>query len=223
MEDEHVRWSFSASGEEFERFRDNPQFATLLTLARVVNGLQFCFHAMLEPGSGDEPAHLRQRMNPLLFSAGVLHEGFAVAQTLGKHFRERESYRTGFRKLLADPVTQKLRSTVMQTMRNDIAFHFNPDVAATVLKTLKLDKYVFVMGVGPQEGQTYFQLADEVVFNHLVDAHNPGADERQILREMFSDFSYVTSGFIKAAQVLIPDVLIEMGWEGNIEAAQENN
>lgn len=217
MEDQNVRWSFSASGEEFERFREDPHFATFLTLARVVNALQFCFYAMLEP------AHLRQRMNALLFSAGILHEGFAVAQTLGKHFRERDSYQDGFRKLLADPVTQKLRSTVLQTMRNDIAFHFNPDVATTVLKTLRLDKYVFIAGVGPQEGQTYFQLADVVVFNHLVDTHKSGADETQILREMFSDFSYVISGFIKAAQVLIPDVLIEMGWEGKIEAAQENN
>jgi hypothetical protein len=217
MGNQNVRWSFSASAEEFDRYREDPQFATLLTLARVVNALQFCFHAMLEPGDGDEPAHLRQRMNGLLFSAGILHEGFAVAQTLGKHFRDRESYRDGFRKLLANPVTQKLRSTVLQTMRNEIVFHFNPDVAPTVLKTLKLDKYVFIAGVGPQEGQTYFQLADEIVFNHLVDTHRSGEDETQVLREMFSDFSYVISGFIKAAQALVPDVLIQMGWQGEIE------
>jgi hypothetical protein len=220
MEEQNARWSFTASAEEFERFRADPQFATLLTLARVVNALQFCFHALLEPGGGDEPAHLRQRMNALLFSAGILHEGFAVAQTLGKHFRGRDSYQNGFRKLLADPVTQRLRSTVLQTMRNDIAFHFNPDVAAAVLKGLNLDKYVFVTGVGPREGRMYYQLADEIVFNHLIGEGRSQEEEAQALKQLLIDFTYVISGFVNAASTLIPDVLVDMGWKGDFEPTQ---
>lgn len=59
MSDEDVRWEVYVEREDFERFREDPEIAALLNLARVVNMLNFCHHALLVLPKDDSPASSR--------------------------------------------------------------------------------------------------------------------------------------------------------------------
>lgn len=168
MASENIRWEVYVEREDFERFREDPEIAALLNLARVVNMLNFCHHALLELPKGDSPASSRAMTNGLFLSAGLLYEGLHVAQTMGKYFRGRESYQQGFAKLMGDERMKRFRSSGLERLRNEAAFHFNDASALAMLKKLNLPEYKFATGVGPQSGNIYYNLADEVIHNHLI-------------------------------------------------------
>lgn len=154
--------------EDFERFREDPEIAALLNPARVVNMLNFCHHALIEFPKGDSPASSRAMTNGLFLSAGLLYEGLHVAQTMGQYFRGRNSYREGFAKLMGDERMKSFRSSGLKRLRNEAAFHFNDAIAPAMLKKLNLPEYKFLTGEGPQSGNIYYNLANEVMHNHLI-------------------------------------------------------
>jgi len=123
-----------ASKEDFDKLRSDKKFANLLNLARAVNAVYFCFNSLLDYSGDETPAGQRQHINGFLFAAGVLHEGFRVAERLEKHFGDPASYRDGFGKLLAEPKTQDLRQKILKRMRNKLVFHYDEDVAKKTLK-----------------------------------------------------------------------------------------
>lgn len=198
--------------EDFERFREDPEIAALLNLARVVNMLNFCHHALLELPKGDSPASSRAMTNGLFLSAGLLYEGLHVAQTMGKYFRGRESYRQGFAKLMGDERMKRFRSSALERLRNEAAFHFNDAIAPTMLKKLNLPEYKFATGVGPQSGNIYYNLADEVIHNHLIGDKASAEEEEAEYRLLLGELAYVITPFVAAAHSLIEEVLLEKGW-----------
>jgi hypothetical protein len=206
--------------EDFEKLRTDPKFITLLNLSRIVNALQFCFQTLLDYKDNETPVGSRQRLNSFLFTTGVLYEGLKVANTLGKHFRDRDSFRDGFGKLLNDKETKKLQGSVLETMRNRIAFHFDEDVAAEALKNLDFPSYLFATSLGSNRGSIYYNLADEAAINFLLGEPTSQEEERQLLEEMFKSIIYVLRLFVDAAEMLTGDILGDMNWmvrKGKIE------
>lgn len=199
------------SKEEFDKLRDDPKFARLLNLARTVNAVYFCFNSLLDYSGDETPAGQRQNINGFLFAAGVLHEGFCVADRLEEHFGDRDSYRTGFGTLLADPKIQQLRKTILKQMRDKFVFHYDKDVAEKTLKSLDLQEYVFASGTGGKRKGTYYNLADEIVINYLL--HDVSPDEKDgALREALKSIGEALSAFVDCADTLINDVLPESTW-----------
>lgn len=212
MSDEDVRWEVYVEREEFERFREDEEIAALLNLARVVNMLNFCHHALLELPKGDSPTSSRAMTNGLFLSAGLLYEGLHVAQTMGKYFRGRESYQQGFAKLMGDERMKTFRSSGLARLRNEAAFHFNDEIAPAMLKKLNLPEYKFLTGEGPQSGNIYYNLADEVMHNHLIGDMASAEEEEAEYRRLLGELAYVITPFVEAARALIEEVLLEKGW-----------
>lgn len=201
------------SKEEFDKLRSDHRLAKVLNLARVVNALYFCYHALTDSSSDGTPAGLRQLINSFLFSAGVLYEGLIVADTLEKYFGERDSYRNGFGKLLNDGETEQLRTTILKRMRDKFVFHYDEDVARKALKTLNIPSYLFATGLGDKRRGLYYNLADEVAINFLLGDPPSKEEEDRISREALESIAKISVEFIDSADVLISDVLAGMNWK----------
>lgn len=201
-----------ASPEKFDRLRSDPKFAKLLNLARAVNAIYFCLRVLMDHGGDMTPAGQRQYINAFLFSAGALHEAFAVADSLEKHFGDRDSYRNGFATFLNDPKTKELRCTILRRMRNKLVFHYDEDVARKGLQTLELDSYIFASAVGDKRSGTYYNLADEIVINHLL-GDGDVADEDERLGAAAKDIAEALSRFAHCADELMAGILSDDIWE----------
>jgi hypothetical protein len=212
MENDSDYREIYASKEDFDALRNDNQFANLLNLARAVNAVYFCFKSLLDYSGDETPAGQRQHINGFLFAAGVLHESFSVAARLEKHFGERASYRNGFGTLLADPKTQELRQTILKRIRNKLVFHYDEDVAKQTLKTLDLKQYVFATGTGGKRKGTYYNLADEIVLNYLLN-DVPPEDQYTVFKEALVNIGQALSAFIDCADALIDDVIPEHTWK----------
>jgi hypothetical protein len=208
------KWEIYIPKEDFEKLRSDSRFIALLPLARVVNALKFCFQTMVEHSASDTPSGTRQHINSFLFGCGVLYEGLKIANTLGKHFGEREAFREGFGKLLKSKETKKLNDSVLNPMRNKLVFHFDEDVAPSVLKNLELEQYAFATADGAKSGEVYYNLADEVAINFIIGEPGSHEEEVRIFREALQSVSIVITEYVKSADILIADVLKDMNWRG---------
>jgi hypothetical protein len=198
--------------EKFNALRSDRKFAKLLNLARAVNAIYFCFKVLLDHGGDMTPVGQRQHINAFLFSAGALYEGFAVADTLEKHFGDQDAYRDGFAKLLKDPKTKELRSTILRRMRNKLIFHYDEDVARKTLPKLELKSYIFASGTGDKRKGTYYNLADEIVLNYLLNDCESPDDEARQFRDALQDIANALSRFIECSDALIANVLSQGAW-----------
>ncbi len=213
MSDEADYREIYTSKEAFEALRSDPKFAKLLNLARAVNAIYFCFNSLLDYSGDETPPGQRQHINAFLFSVGALHEGFRVADTLEKHFGDRDSYRNGFGKLLADPKIQMLRSTILKRMRNKLVFHYDEDLAKQMLRSLDLEEYVFATGTGGNRKGTYYNLADEIVINDLLRDCQTQEEEDRTFRAALSTIGDTLAAFVECADTLIGDVLPDGTWK----------
>jgi len=102
-------WEIVCPKGKFEALRSYERFWAILTLSRIVNALSFCHVSGTEGGCGDTPSVRRQRSNAFLFASSVLYEGLEVAETLGRHFRDLNSFRNGFAILMAERETDQVR------------------------------------------------------------------------------------------------------------------
>jgi hypothetical protein len=211
MTDELEYQEIRTTKEEFDKLRSDRKFAKLLNLARAVNAIYFCFNSLLDYGGDETPAGQRQHINAFLFSTGALHEGFCVADTLEKHFGDRDSYRNGFGRLLADPNTQELRRSILKRMRDKFVFHYDEDVAKQTLKTLDLNQYIFATGTGGKRKGTYYNLADEIVINYLLKDVSPDEQDRAF-RQALETIGGTLSAFVDCADALMGDYLPESTW-----------
>jgi hypothetical protein len=211
MNQKPENWEVVFTKEQIENLRSDPRFAGVLTLARAVNAIMFCNQALLEGADKNEPSDLRQRMNALLLSAGILFESLDVAEKTAKELGNHPSYKKGLKKLLENSKTLRLRSKALLRLRNQIAFHFDPKVASKTLKELDLPAYQFATGVGSSRGTMYFQLADEVAINYLIGIIDPTGDELKTLGDLLTEIGELMTGYINAAETFIAHVIIDMG------------
>jgi hypothetical protein len=212
MADQYALKEIYLSKEEFNKLLSDSRLTPLLVLARVVNTLLFCSHVLLGASEDDSPTGRRQHINSFLFACGVLYEGLKVANTLGKHFKDRDSFRDGFGQLLKDQETKKLQGTVLDTLRNKIAFHFDEDVVSTTVKNLGFPTYIFASGIGSRTGDIYYNLADESALNFILGEPMTEEEEMRIFGEALESVAKVLTAYVDSANKLIADVLLEMKW-----------
>ncbi|MFQ5485824.1 MAG: hypothetical protein ACE5DO_10910, partial [Desulfobacterales bacterium] len=62
--------------------------------------------------------------------------GFLLVEKLGKYYRNLDSFKNGFGKLLRDAQVQSLRKSILKRARNKFVFHFDKDVAEKALQNI---------------------------------------------------------------------------------------
>lgn len=68
---EETDWHITCDPNTFERCRNNPKFAYIVTLARAVNALNFVNSVMVTSHGKDDPAAQRDRINAYLFGSAI--------------------------------------------------------------------------------------------------------------------------------------------------------
>jgi hypothetical protein len=113
---------------------------------------------------------------------------------------------------MGDERMKSFRSSGLRRLRNEAAFHFNDAIAPAMLKKLNLPEYKFMTGEGSQSGNIYYNLADEVIHNHLIGDMASAEEEEVEYRRLLGELAYVIKPFVEAAHSLIEEVLLEKGW-----------
>ena len=205
-------WEIVCSKDKFD-----DRFLALLTLARFVNALRFCQQAGTDAQDKDAPSGSRQRINSFWFCGSVLYEGFRVAESLRKYYRDLNSFKNGFAILLKDEDISALRETLLKRMRNKFVFHFDRDVAGEALNNFKLPTYTFAVSRGRAPEEMYFNLADEAVNNYLLQpkAEESDHDLQVRLENLMGQIKNIIGRFVRATEDLMAEALAGMGW--NVE------
>ena len=211
-------WDITCSKETFNSLRSDERFLNLLALARLVNALRFCQQPVIDAGNSDKPSATRQRLNSFLFASSVLYEGFLLVEKLGQYFKDSDSFKKGFAILLRDKKIKDLRASELTRMRNKFVFHFDRDVSLEALKDFDLPTYRFATGFGKASGEIYYGLADEVVMNYLLESKTEDTDStlNLRLRSLMVDITDLMGKFGEAAEILIADSLLTLGWSAKI-------
>lgn len=217
-------WRIVCDPETLDELRDDARFHVLLSLARVCNTLRFCQLVISEIPAADSPATARQRLNAFLFMAAALYEGVKVARMLRRHFRDESAFVGGLGALLKERDTKDLWSQALSKLRNKIVFHFDVDVPPAALERLDLPSYSFAAGLDRRAGHVYYDLADAVAMNYLLDQLADGRPESEVTRDLLRRTVEVATRFVTAADQLFSAVLPAMGFrlEGSIDVPSES-
>lgn len=211
-------WDISCTKDIFDTLRTDEKFLDLLTLARLLNALRFCQQSVIDVRNSDRPSASRQRVNSFLFASSVLFEGFKLAGKLGEYFRDFESYRNGFEVLLKDRKIKNLRAKELKKIRNKVVFHFERGVLTEVLKDFDPQNYRFVSSFGRTSGELHYGLADVAVMKYLFQ-QQPGETEEALNKRflaLLEDITELMGKFTEAAELLIAEALVPMGWTKEI-------
>ena len=210
---EYEFWKVNLTKNQFDDFQKNDEFLALLTLARVVNSMRFCQFGYLKASEEKTAAGLRDKMASFLFICSILWEGLAIAETIGKYFREYGTYKSGLQKLIKDRNDNKALNAFLDKMRNQVAFHFDFNALKDQLTDIGLDEFTFVCGKGKPAGESYYKLADDA-FLHMLgkkeDGTNITIDELEALIEEASAF---TNRYTDSANELMAEVCASWGCE----------
>jgi hypothetical protein len=207
-------WDITCSKEEFEKIKSDERFLGLLTLARFVNALRFCQKAVLDIKDDSLPSSARTRINSFLFASSILYEGFLLVERLVKHYNDLDSFKNGFGSLLRNKSVQELKDSILKRARNKFVFHFDNDVAKESLERFDLPNINFASGYGKYTGEMYFGLADEIAINFLLRPKENESDEslKERFSEILKDTANIMGNFSQSADLLIADVLKNMGF-----------
>lgn len=201
-----------ASAKDWPALRNAPQFVEIMRLARIVNSLGLAYHPFVSDLEDNSPGTRRDRFAAFTYSAALMHEGLRTAEGLAKHFRHLKEYRDGFQKIFADRSVQELRSTLLGPIRNKIVFHFDLEAIATGLDRFPDEEnLIATLSNPPQQGEIYFDAADDASLGFLFGDADTKEDYNQRLSEFIEENSALFKRFMRASHSLIPVALAELG------------
>lgn len=213
MEYKNGYWEIWCPKEKYKELQHDLRFPALLTLSRIINSLRFCQIALLQVKDGGTPSNSRQVTYSFLFASGILYEGLKVAYNFGKYFSGMKSFKEYFTPLLKDKKTKYLYKNILNRFRNKIVFHFDEDVVPSMLENMDFPEYKFVIGNSEKMGDTYYVLSDEIAMNYILSEFNKGENEKEFLGTLIQETTNTAIAFINAAEKLIAEALLDMGWE----------
>ena len=204
-------WKLSCSSTLFNSLKQDDKFKSILNLARICNSLVFCNTCILKFKNKYNPSGYRQVINSFLFASAVLYEGFIVADNLGKYFNTHKAFRKGFAILLKNKKLKQFRQNILCKMRDKFVFHFDESVVAESLKKYTSPSYTFMVGRGSKNSEIYYILADEISLNYILKDISSSSQKKELEKILKTTVDLIVK-FTDAANQLICEVLLEMGW-----------
>lgn len=188
---------FRIRRHRFPELRNNPDFLALIKVGRAVNavtsGLQFISDYMDDVS----PVGRRQYHRAVFITGGFLYEGLELITSLQLKYQT-EPF---FEKLngLLDVKYAKHRK-ILQEIRHSVAFHFDSHDKSTkaALDNLKLPRYDLMSGTSERIMDFYFDLADTVDLNYLIDKFKGSRPEPEVVMEIFNAITDLMTLFSSA-------------------------
>lgn len=202
-------WAVSLGGNQLKALRGDKGFHRLVALMRLTNQIRFVNMAALLSDMSDAPVDRRQMNQSFFFSCALLFEGWALAQRLGQHYRNRASFQNGFAKLLRDPDAQAFIPKSLKALRNHAMFHPGEEEIGRCLAEVVNESEVVTSGVREWAGYTYYNLADNLMFPTLVGPCQSAAEFETKLKKALKSAGDLMTRYLRAADLLIADVVME--------------
>jgi hypothetical protein len=207
-----MTWAWVCSNLRFSEFRNDPKFISLARLARVVNSLRFCQGAAYSARDNSMPEGRRQRSSAFLFTCVVLYEGFKVVRESGQYLGNYKAYRDKIIPLSRNTDVRSFINSIVKTTRNRVSFHFDAGVIADSIPDIELPEYRFVSGFGDRAGDTFYELADDIVVHSIVKHWKRSGDHVSKLNAFVTVLAEIMVLFVDAADTLIIEALDDLGW-----------
>jgi hypothetical protein len=167
----------------FESVRADPEFAFLMTLARVVNALKFGVEVHPTAEDARTPVVERRLVGALLYLGGIVHEILELHKASMKAWGHLPGYQVVFGVL--DEVRADTEMTKwLHAMRNRAAFHFDMDIAQRALPKLPPEPFTFLTATGRRTMDANYELADIVTFMSIFKTY----PETRLLGQRLSRF-----------------------------------
>jgi hypothetical protein len=194
----------------FREIRNDPDFLALVKVGRAVNavtsGVQFISDYMEDYS----PVGRRQYYRAFFTTSGFLYEGLELVTSIRLKYLS-EPFFNKLNVLIGDEY--KKHRKVLKEIRHSIAFHLDSDDKSTklTLSNLKLNRYDLMSGNSDRVMDFYFDMADTIDFNYLIDKFKDDRPELEVLSELMklvselmnrynlSSFNY--SGFVRVYDV----------------------
>jgi hypothetical protein len=207
-------WVIKASAKAFRKQRKVPAFATVATLASLVNTMRYQILATMPYRDDDSPLAKRQRLVSFLQTAALLYESLLLLQRLGKHFRHSATFQLNLAPLLSDKKVTRLRDGPLKRIRNQFAYHLNEGTMALALKWLRgRETYTFAESSGQRKADVYYSLVDEAVFRFAVAADPNRQSYSRRFRSLFSRTKDLAIAVADGSDLLIGEYLVGQGWQ----------
>lgn len=178
----------------FHELRDNSDFLALIKVGRVVNAVMFGFQCISDYMEDMSPVGRRQYNRAIFLTAGYMYEGLALVDSLKLKYVN-EVFFERLNNLTGD--TYKRHRKIVQEIRHSVAFHLDSDDKSTkaALKNLKLPRYDLMSGNSSRMMDFYFDFADTIDLNYLIDKLKDDRPETEVLGEIFTCFTDILKEF----------------------------
>ncbi|MEZ5423162.1 MAG: hypothetical protein R2682_08730 [Pyrinomonadaceae bacterium] len=191
--------SFCIDPKRFDLLRSNDDFLAFIRVGRLLNAVAFSTEVLLTSRpDGNDPRGTRQYNRAFFLTGGYLYEAVQLIDSLYLEFQH-ESYFAGLKQFATSNLDKGFKK-VLQTMRHSIAFHLDCDNKSTqqTLPNLSLSSYRVMSATTETYRDFYFDLADTVDINYLVDSLGGPDSETIVLNRIAKSVSEMQIGLLSA-------------------------
>lgn len=160
----------------------------------MVNAVMFGMQCISDYLNDKTPVGRRQYNRAIFVTAGYMYEGLLLIDSLKLRYTN-ESFFERLNKLAS--ASFKRHRKIVQEIRHSLGFHLDSDDKSTkaALKHLKLPRYDLMSGNSDRIMDFYFDFADTIDLNYLVDKFNSDQPESETLVEIFRCFGDLATEF----------------------------
>lgn len=178
----------------FREVRNNPDFLALVKVGRAVNAVTSGIKFISDYMDDNSPVGRRQYYRAFFMTGGFLYEGLELVTSLRLKYLN-EPFFDKLNVLIGDEY--KKHRKVLQEIRNSIAFHLDSDDKSTklALNNLNLSRYDLMSGSSGRLMDFYFDIADTIDWNYLIDKFKDGRPEPEVVQELLDLFSEIMTSF----------------------------
>ena len=178
----------------FREIRNNPDFLALIKVGRAVNAVTSGLQFISDYKDDDSPVGHRQFNRAFFTTSGFLFEGLELATSLRLRYLS-EPFFNKLNILIGDEY--KNHRKVLKEIRHSIAFYLDSDDKSTklALSNLNLSRYELMSGTSDQEMDFYFDFADTIDINYLIDKFKDGRPEPDVFRDLINLVTQIMTSF----------------------------
>jgi hypothetical protein len=204
-------WGIVCRPEVFDQCTNREGFSEVVCLARSINALNFLYSARSRL-KGEEPHHIRDRMNYYFFSASILYEGLQLIKRMNKPFKDDAAFQENLRPILKDKTALKIESLHLKNVRNNAVFHFLAEAFTDVIKGSPTGNCVFLKAHGKVNKDIHFEFADRMTVRILV-GDTQEEEFKTRLDAVLVELQDFNGQFVTLATMFLVKKLMEWGFE----------
>ncbi len=203
----------------FQMLKEDGDFVAMVKIGRLVNAVSFGLEVLHVSRDCKTPVEKRQYYRALFLLGGYLHEGMELVASLFTRFQT-EPFFQDLRKLRFDE-SNKVQRKMLKVIRNSVAFHLDHDDKSTrsTLANLKIHRYDLMSAETNTFGDFYFDLADTVDLNYLIDVLKEERTEPATLELIFKTVSEMMVEFLRGGHTFLTGLAEKMNFSDHTETA----